>query len=64
MVTKRNDDRQPGEYRAICLGKVGRQSFAKNGQADLLGWLPAPRPLQRSGQKNVNIFVFDFRLLI
>ena len=33
MVTKRDDDRQPtdrqGEYRAICLGKVGRQSFAK-----------------------------------
>ena len=28
MVTKR-DDRQQGEYRAICLGKVGRQSFAK-----------------------------------
>ena len=29
MVTKRDDDnRQPGEYRAICLGKVGRQSFA------------------------------------
>ena len=31
MVTKR-DDNQPtnrqGEYRAICLGKVGRQSFA------------------------------------
>ena len=30
MVTKR-DDRptdQQGEYRAICLGKVGRQSFA------------------------------------
>ena len=29
MVTKRDDDRQ-GKYRAICLGKVGRQSFAKN----------------------------------
>ena len=32
MVTKRDDDRQPtdrqGEYRAICLLKVGRQSFA------------------------------------
>ena len=29
MVTKRDDNnRQPGEYRAICLGKVGRQSFA------------------------------------
>ena len=32
MVTKRDDDEtdddQPGEYRAICLGKVGRQSFA------------------------------------
>ena len=33
MVTKRDDDRQPtdnrqGEYRAICHGKVGRQSFA------------------------------------
>ena len=28
MVTKRDDRRQPGEYRAICLGKVGRQSFA------------------------------------
>ena len=32
LVTKRDDDRrptnQPGEYRAICLGKVGRQSFA------------------------------------
>ena len=30
MVTKRDDDRrrQHGEYRAICLGKVGRQSFA------------------------------------
>ena len=30
MVTKRDDDnRRQGEYRAICLGKVGRQSFAK-----------------------------------
>ena len=28
MVTKRDDDNQPGEYRAICLRKVGRQSFA------------------------------------
>ena len=30
MVTKRDDDRrrQPGEYRAICLWKAGRQSFA------------------------------------
>ena len=30
MVTKRDDDnrRRQGEYRAICLGKVGRQSFA------------------------------------
>ena len=32
MVTKRDDDQptidQQGEYRAICLGKVGRQSFA------------------------------------
>ena len=29
MVTKHDDDnRQPGEYRAICLGMVGRQSFA------------------------------------
>ena len=30
MVTKRHDDRRrrQGEYRAICLGKVGRQSFA------------------------------------
>ena len=32
MVTKRDDDNQPtdrqGEYRAICLGKVGRL-FAK-----------------------------------
>ena len=29
MVTKRDDDnRQPGEYRAICLEKAGRQSFA------------------------------------
>ena len=29
MVTKRDDDdRQPTEYRAICLWKVGRQSFA------------------------------------
>ena len=28
MATKRDDNRQPGEYRAICLGKVGRQSFA------------------------------------
>ena len=27
MVTKRDDDQQ-GEYRAICLGKAGRQSFA------------------------------------
>ena len=26
LVTKRDD--QQGEYRAICLGKVGRQSFA------------------------------------
>ena len=33
MVTKRDDDRptdnRQGEYRAICHGKVGRQSFAK-----------------------------------
>ena len=32
MVTKRDDqptNRRQGEYRAICLGKVGRQSFAK-----------------------------------
>ena len=29
MVTKRdNRRRRQGEYRAICLGKVGRQSFA------------------------------------
>ena len=28
MVTKRDDDRRQGEYRAICLGKAGRQSFA------------------------------------
>ena len=31
MVTKCDDDRptdRQGEYRAICLGKVGRQSFA------------------------------------
>ena len=29
MVTKRDDDlQQLGKYRAICLGKVGRQSFA------------------------------------
>ena len=28
MVTKRDDDRRQGEYGAICLGKVGRQSFA------------------------------------
>ena len=32
MVTKRDDDRptdnRQGEYRAICHGKVGRQSFA------------------------------------
>ena len=28
MVTKRDDDRRQGEYRAICLGKVRRQSFA------------------------------------
>ena len=35
MVTKRDDDDdrpttddRQGEYRAICLGKVGRQSFA------------------------------------
>ena len=28
MVTKR-DDRQQGAYRAFCLWKVGRQSFAK-----------------------------------
>ena len=30
MVTKRDDDDdRQGEYREICLGKVGRQSFAK-----------------------------------
>ena len=39
MVTKRDENRQPtdnrqGEYRAICLGKVRRQSFAKT--ADLV----------------------------
>ena len=28
MVTKRDNRRRQGEYRAICLGKVGRQSFA------------------------------------
>ena len=28
MVTERDDDDRQGEYRAICLGKVGRQSFA------------------------------------
>ena len=38
MVTKRDDDRptdnRQGEYRAICYGKVGRQSFAKNAATD------------------------------
>mgnify|MGYP003330589105 CR=1 FL=1 len=30
MVTKRDDNRRrQGEYRGICLGKAGRQSFAK-----------------------------------
>ena len=29
MVTTCDDKRQPGEYRAIYLWKVGRQSFAK-----------------------------------
>ena len=28
MVTKRDDDNQPGEYRAICLWKMDWQSFA------------------------------------
>ena len=36
MVTKRDDDRptdnRQGEYRAICHGKVGRQSFAIYGK--------------------------------
>ena len=29
MVTKRDDDDRQGEYGAISLWKVGRQSFAK-----------------------------------
>ena len=28
MVTKRDDDRRQGEYRAICLWKMDWQSFA------------------------------------
>ena len=47
MVTKR-DDNQPtdrqGEYRAICLGKVGRQSFAKTKILKVCVFLTKPQP--------------------
>ena len=51
MVTKRDDDddrRQPGEYRAICLGKVGRQSFAKYASGKILHMVNVEKNLSRS----------------
>ena len=63
MVTKRDDDnRQPSEYRAICLEKVGRKSFAiltklsplrpsRQGTSFSICFLNGPTPLR-------NVFVF------
>ena len=40
MGTKRDDNRRrrQGEYRAICLGKVGRQSFAIGWNVQVAKW--------------------------
>ena len=63
MVTKRDDDnRQPSEYRAICLEKVGRKSFAilttksplrpgRQGTSFLTVFLNGPNP-------TLNVFIF------
>ena len=44
------------------LGKASQKNWGKNGQADRLGWPPRTPPLPQSGQENVKIFDFDFRL--
>ena len=42
------------------LSEGVKKKREKSGQADRLGWPPLPLP--RSGQENVKIFDFDFRL--
>ena len=55
MVTKRDDDRptnRQGEYRAICLLKVGRQSFAKSEKQE-------ERPRLNIDVKTICIYAMD-----